>query len=119
MVATRESDMTPSKELLKLDDRMWEAHQEYAYENDKDWANADELREDGLKIGEDAFALDPSGDEAEYEDHIEGDLKKFFQPFQMGVVSAAAYCRYRELQEEAAAKADKALAVAADIAGVA
>jgi hypothetical protein len=109
--------MKPSKELCKLDDDMWEAHRDYAYENDKDWANADELREDGLKIGEDAFALDPSGDEAEYEDHIEGDLKKFFQPFQMGVVSAAAYYRYRELQEEAADKAAKALAMAADITG--
>lgn len=107
-----------SKELCKLDDDMWEAHRDFAYENDKDWANADELREEGLVIGEEAFALDPSGEEAEYEDHIEDQLVKFYQPFQMGPVSAAAYYRYKELQEEAAYKADQSLAVAADIAGV-
>ena len=113
--------MTPSKELLKLDDRMWEAHQEYAYENDKDWANADELREEGLVIGEEVYKLNPENDYetkvGDWEFQIETAMEKFYQPHQFSVVSAAAYYRCKELQEEAAYKADQSLAVAADIAG--
>jgi hypothetical protein len=122
MVPTRENDMTPSKELLKLDDRMWEAHQEYAHENDKDWANADELREDGLAIGEEAYKLNPNNDyehdAGDWEFYIETALNQF-HPHQQSLVGAAAYYRVKECAEEAAANADKALAMAADIAGAA
>ena len=115
--------MKMSKELCKLDDDMWDAHRDYAYANDKDWANADELREEGLAIGEEAYKLNPENayetEVGDWEFQIETAMGKFYQPHQFSVVSAAAYYRCKELQEEAASRADKFLAVAADIAGVA
>lgn len=113
--------MKMSKELCKLDDDMWDAHRDYAYANDKDWANAEELREEGLAIGEEAYKLNPENDyehdAGDWETYIEGELKKY-QPYQQSVVGCAAYYRVKECEEEAAYKADKSLAVAADIAGV-
>jgi len=112
--------MKMSKELCKLDDDMWEAHRDYAYENDKDWANADELREDGLAIGEEAYKLNPENDyesdQDDWESYIEGELNRYHE-HQQSVVARAAYYRVKECAEEAAANADKALAIAADITG--
>jgi len=117
--------MTPSKELCKLDDDMWEAHRDYAYENEgdgggRDWANADELREDGLAIGEEAYKLNPNNDyehdAGDWEFYIETALNQF-HPHQQSLVGAAAYYRVKECEEEALANADKALAMAADITG--
>jgi hypothetical protein len=117
-----ETDMKMSKELCKLDDDMWEAHRDYAHENDKDWANADELREDGLAIGEEAYKLNPENDyehdAGDWEFYIETALNQF-HPHQQSLVGAAAYYRVKECAEEAAYTADKALAMAADIVGVA
>lgn len=113
--------MKMSKELCKLDDDMWDAHRDFAHENDKDWANADELREEGLAIGEEAYKLNPENDYetevGDWETYIEGELNKY-QPYQQSVVGCAAYYRVKECAEEAADKADKALAMAADIVGV-
>jgi len=115
--------MKPSKELCKLEDDMWEAHRDYAYENDKDWANADELREEGLAIGEEAYKLNPENDyesdQDDWESYIEGQLGKYYKPYQQSVVARAAYYRVQECAEEAADKAAKALAMAADITGAA
>ena len=115
--------MKMSKELCKLDDDMWEAHRDYAYENDKDWANADELREEGIAIGEEAYKLNPENDyesdQDDWESYIEGQLKKYYKPYQQSVVACAAYYRVQECAEEAADKAAKALAMAADITGAA
>jgi len=112
--------MKMSKELCKLEDDMWEAHRDYARENDKDWANADELREDGLAIGGEAYKLNPENDyesdQDDWECYIETEVKKY-QPHQRYVVACAAYYRVQECAEEAADKSAKALAMAADITG--
>jgi hypothetical protein len=117
-----ETDMKMSKELCRLDDDMWEAHRDYAHENDKDWANADELREDGLAIGEEAYKLNPENDYehdvGDWETYIEGELDRYHE-HQQSVVARAAYYRVQECAEEAADKAAKALAMAADITGAA
>jgi hypothetical protein len=109
-----------SKELCKLDDDMWEAHRDYAHENDKDWANADELREEGLAIGEEAYKLNPENDyehdAGDWETYIEEELGRYHE-YQQSVVARAAYYRVQECAEEAADKAAKALAMAADITG--
>ena len=114
--------MKMSKELCKLDDDMWEAHRDYARENDRDWANADELREDGLAIGEEAYKLNPENDYehdvGDWETYIEEELDRYHE-HQQSVVARAAYYRVQECAEEAADKAAKALAMAADITGAA
>jgi hypothetical protein len=119
--------MKMSKELCKLDDDMWEAHRDFAYENEgdgggRDWANADELREDGLAIGEEAYKLNPENDyehdAGDWETYIEGELDRY-DDYQQSVVARAAYYRVQECAEEAADKAAKALAMAADITGAA
>jgi hypothetical protein len=79
-------------------------------------------REDGLAIGEEAYKLNPENDYehdvGDWETYIEGELDRYHEN-QQSVVARAAYYRVKECAEEAAANADKALAMAADITGAA
>jgi hypothetical protein len=82
------------------EDRIENARQSYADESDgsaQAWLNANEYRDDGLALGERAFAADDS-------EFLIESVVKTYEPSARYLIAVAAYARCAELTREAATR---------------